>query len=357
MPQGPRVVYLAGFGRSGSTLLERLLGALPGWTHVGELVDLARSVTVKQERCGCGEPFTECPVWSAVGERAFGGWDVPEVRRLAELRLLVARQRQLPRLLRHHAAATAPARTGPRAEARAGLRTRATGGSDAGFSALVAEYQEGYGRIYRAVAEVTGSEVVVDASKGPAHGVALAGGSSYDLSMLNLVRDPRAVAYSWSRRSIARPQAGAEPDDMWRISPLRSAAQWSGLQAELELVRSRGRFATARLRYEDLVEQPAATISSALSAIGIDVPPHAMAHIDGTSARLGTSHGLSGNPGRFDTGVIELRPDTRWRTGLPAADQRLVTAVCLPLLLAYGYPMRPQGPAASPMRTKLWSKS
>jgi len=313
----PQVVYIAGFGRSGSTLLERLLGELPGWTHIGELVDLARSVAVKQERCGCGKHFTDCPVWSAVGELAFGGWDVREVSRLAELRMLVARQRQLPRLVRHH--------SHPQA--------------DPAFAALVKEYQDGYGRIYRAVAEVTGSDVVVDASKGPAHGVALTGAASYDLAMLNLVRDPRAVAYSWSRRALARPQAGGDPDEMWRISPARSAAQWSGLQAELELVRTRPWLRSSRLRYEDLTREPAAALSRALAGLGIDVPAAAMGHIEGLTADLGTSHGLSGNPGRYDIGRVRLRPDTRWQDGLPARDRRLVTAICLPLLPAYGYPV------------------
>lgn len=326
---GPHVVYIAGFGRSGSTLLERLLGARPGWTNVGELVDLPRSVTVNHERCGCGEPFDDCPLWSAVGERAFGGWDTPAVRRLAELRLTVGRQRQLPRLLLRGALPT----------------------SSKSFSSLVREYQEGYGAIYRAVQEVTGCDTIVDASKGPAHGVALAGAESYSLSMLNLVRDPRAVAYSWSRRSLTRTQATGAPEEMWRISAARSAAQWTALQSEIELVRARGGFRTGRLTYEDLVEQPAAAISAALSDLGITTDAHDLPHIAGNTARLGASHGLSGNPGRYDTGDIILRADSRWRTGLPLREQRIVTALCLPLLTAYGYPVGSSDALATPARS------
>jgi hypothetical protein len=313
---GPRVVYLAGFGRSGSTLLERLLGAIPGWTNVGELVDLARSVTVKHERCGCGLPFDDCPLWSAVGLKAFGGWDSPQVRRLADLRLVVARQRQVPRLL------TARRRR------------------DSQFARLVREYQEGYSRIYQAVAEVSGSSVIVDASKGPAHGLALAGAAQYRLDILNLVRDPRAVAYSWSHRSIARPQATAGEENMWKISALRSAAQWSALQAEVEVMRSVAGLTSTRLRYEDLVDRPAAAIQAAAADLGLGLGPADLSHIDGRTATLGTSHGLSGNPGRFETGDIELRPDTRWRTALGGREQATVSAVCLPLLLMYGYPVR-----------------
>lgn len=328
-PSGPHVVYIAGFGRSGSTLLERLLGARPGWTTVGELVDLPRSVTVNHERCGCGEPFDECPVWSAVGEHAFGGWDAPAVRRLAELRMVVGRQRQLPRLLMHHA-----------------LPSR-----DQAFGALVREYQEGYGAIYRAVRAVTGCDTIVDASKGPAHGVALAGAESYSLSLLNLVRDPRAVAYSWSRRRLTRTQAIGGPDEMWQVSASRSAAQWSVLQGEIELVRARGRLAVSRLAYEDLVERPVPAIVSCLGRLGVGTSPHTdLPHISGRTARLGASHGLSGNPGRYEHGEIHLRSDDRWRDGLPLREQRAVTAVCLPLLIAYGYPLRLSARSSQPVR-------
>src|ERR671929_1328639 len=95
----PTVVYLGGFGRSGSTLVERVLGAAPGWVNVGELVDLARSVAPADERCGCGLPFSRCEVWRRVGEVAFGGWDDTVLRRLVALHRAAARQRHLPAML------------------------------------------------------------------------------------------------------------------------------------------------------------------------------------------------------------------------------------------------------------------
>ena len=93
------VVYLGGFGRSGSTLVERMLGAAQGWVNVGELVDLARSVARADELCGCGARFSTCPVWTQVGEVAFGGWTEEVLDRLAWLQRAAARQRHLPGLL------------------------------------------------------------------------------------------------------------------------------------------------------------------------------------------------------------------------------------------------------------------
>ncbi len=325
MTAQPRVLYLGGFGRSGSTLLERILGQIPGWTNVGELVDLPRSVFVNRENCGCGEPFLTCPMWSEVGRIAFGGWHEAEMRRLADLRFAVARQRQLPALL-----------------------ALARGKGPEQLRSDVAAYQSGYGAIYRAVAEVTGASVVVDASKGPAHGLALAidlgGARSYDLSMINLVRDPRGVAYSWSRRQTSRPQAtGAEGAEMWRISAQRSALQWAALQAEMSLIARAGGIDMARARYEDLVERPLPTVQALLDRLGLAGAD--LSHLGEEVVHLEASHGLSGNPGRFTSGDIRLSGDHAWIKSMPGRDRAFVTAATLPWLAAYGYPIRTTPPA------------
>ena len=94
MPQ-PTVIYIAGSGRSGSTLLERTLGALPGWVNIGEAIDIPRKVAPLDELCGCGEAFSACPFWSRVG-RTFGGWNSDWLSSTHALQASVARQRHLP---------------------------------------------------------------------------------------------------------------------------------------------------------------------------------------------------------------------------------------------------------------------
>jgi hypothetical protein len=67
MTPATRVAYIAGAGRSGSTLLAMLLGALPGCVSIGELRHMWRRGIQLNQRCGCGEPFWDCPFWSDVG--------------------------------------------------------------------------------------------------------------------------------------------------------------------------------------------------------------------------------------------------------------------------------------------------
>ncbi len=72
-----RVLFLGGLGRSGTTLLERILGELPGVTPLGEVVHLWQRGIRADEKCGCGVRFAACPFWQRVGEHAFGGYRAP----------------------------------------------------------------------------------------------------------------------------------------------------------------------------------------------------------------------------------------------------------------------------------------
>src|ERR1700675_5160761 len=65
-----KVLFLAGKGRSGGTLLASLLGQLPGFFNIGELNRLWDWGLVSNFRCGCGLPVQECPTWHAILEEA-----------------------------------------------------------------------------------------------------------------------------------------------------------------------------------------------------------------------------------------------------------------------------------------------
>lgn len=77
---------------------------------------------------------------------------------------------------------------------------------------------------------------------------------------------------------------------------------------------------------------------------GLDLGPRDLTFIEGSSAQLETGHSVSGNPSRFDIGHVELRLDESWRTKLSPRDRRLVTAMTLPWLLRYRYPVRTTAP-------------
>lgn len=311
----PRLVYIAGFGRSGSTLVERTLGAIPRWVNVGELLQLFRLPEAARELCGCGMRFQECPFWWEVGDRAFGGWTGETFEEIRALQQKVARQRFLPRLLL----------TGDHKDSR--------------FAAALRDYGAAYEKLYAAVAEVADADVIVDASKWPAQALALRRAIRIPVSLLHLVRDSRGVAYSWKKSSVHRPHGAGSNSVMASLSSSATARQWVACQTEIELVRPLFE-ASARMRYEDFVRNPRRELESTLSALGLSLLPDDLEHVSGHSLKLPTSHGVAGNPSRFAHGLIAVRPDDRWTQDFPQRDRHVVTAITAPWLVGYGYPVK-----------------
>jgi Sulfotransferase domain len=316
----PRVVYLGGLGRSGTTLLERLLGELPGVCSMGEVVHLWQRGVADGERCGCGESFHDCPFWSKVGQAAFDGWDHLDLARIAGLRLAVDRNRSIPLL-------AAPVLPGS-------LRRK------------VAEYAGYFTRVYAAVSEVSGCPVVVDSSKHASLAFCLRRSQDLNLRVVHVVRDSRAVAFSWTRR-VVRPDSASD-SLMQMYSPKKASLLWDAQNGAMQLLAAEG-VPTLRVRYEDLVTTPARTLRRIAGFAGIAADDDAELGFMGSDAggpwaELSFSHTASGNPMRFATGRIPIRPDDRWRRQMPTGQRRAVTAMTLPLLGWYGYLPR-QSPA------------
>src|SRR5579872_5725970 len=81
------VIYIAGDGRSGSTLLDRLIGACDGAFSCGELANLLNAVQSGEELCACGERAPACRFWAEVMRRwrgAVAHFEPDEYRRLQQ---------------------------------------------------------------------------------------------------------------------------------------------------------------------------------------------------------------------------------------------------------------------------------
>lgn len=312
MTDGPRVkvLYIAGSGRSGSTILERILGQLDGFFSVGELCNLWDRGLLAHRMCGCGVPVDACPTWTGILAAGFGGLpDEAEARRVVALRRAFVRVRHIPRVLATH-----------------------WGRQGAGDGELLGVLE----RLYRAVAEHTGCRVLVDSSKAPLYAELLARIPSIELQVVHLVRDPRATAYSWLRHKQL-PDFG-DVRQMQRLRPLKSSGLWALWQTMSELLMGRPPGRYLRLRYEDFVADPEAAVRRVAALVGEE--PAAWPFDSAGGVSLGVTHSVSGNPNRFETGTVQLRPDTEWVRGLGRGQRALVTAVTWPLLLRYRYPLR-----------------
>jgi hypothetical protein len=301
-----RILYVGASGRSGSTLVDRMIGQLPGFVSVGELRVISRAGLRENRLCGCGEQFFACPFWTSVGEHAFGGWKAVDPRALDE------------------SGASTYATT-----LREMLRNRSVAHSD-GRTELIR-------RLYEGIALATDGATIIDSSKGPRYAALLSGVPGLDVKVVHLIRDSRGVAYSWSK-TVARPDVRGEVVEMLRMNAFQAAARWMTHNAMLELL---GRATSVvRLRYEDLLTDPRAELTRMLTALGMAPGGDAFSFIGDSAVRLRPNHTVMGNPMRMQHGEVPLKVDDAWRSSMSARARALVTAMTWPLLLRYGYPMR-----------------
>jgi len=300
----PRVVYVMGSGRSGTTLLGSILGEYPGAFAAGEISYLWDRGILHPRGCGCGRAPMECPVWGPIIERMSQGSDP---RLLAQEQLA---RRDSIRLRRTRALLNGGPIPSPDAMAS---------------SRAVNEYGSTLERLYRAAAEVTGLSTIVDTSKHPADAALLGRITGIDSVFVHVVRDSRAVTHSWRRRK----------EGIARRKVVLAALDWIVTNRAADAVRERHPNSSLLVRYEDLMESPLDHVTRIASLAGL--PEHPTPFADASTVTLQVNHTVSGNPDRFVAGPTAIRLDDRWRHEMPGALRTLVTGLTAGSLRRYGY--------------------
>ncbi len=305
-----KVLLIIGRGRSGSTLLDNLLGELDGFFSAGELFNVFKRGLVMGHTCGCGRPVASCALWSRVMATALSTPEgVIAPAQVAEWQQQVA---------------------GAAADTRRLLKVRSTEGG----SAALGPYVSVLGRIYAAIAEETGERVIVDSSKRPPHAAYMHLVPGITPYFVQLVRDARAVAFSRARLKHTVDK------DMRVEGSASNAIGWMRRNLHSEAVRRR--YAPERsllVRYEDFVAHPQRTLGEIVRVVGEE--PGEFPFVGEKTAILHPNHSVSGNPSRFETGSVSLRIDDEWLRAQRVKDRLTTTALTWPLLLRYRYSLWP----------------
>lgn len=302
----PRLVYVAGVGFSGSTLLSFLVNAHPQLVSVGELTGPLPG-SPHDYACSCGTALRECPFFARV-RRILRERGVPfdplawgtavDVGGVAPARFLLTRSLRANALddLRDDLAARLP-RIGDRlAEILARNRALAA-----------------------ALCEVSARPVLVDASKQPIRARFLQR-AGFDVCLVHLVRDAPGFVAS-RRRNLGGSVSSAIRH--WR----RGAAA---------VARVAGRFAAEhrlQLRYEDVCDDPRAAVNAIATLAG--VPPLA----DGPGLVPVDVHVIGNRMRASFRGRIAR--DESWRTALAPAEVARVLESTVELRARFGYAPSP----------------
>lgn len=304
------LIYIASNGRSGSTVLDLLLGALPGVWTVGEVQLLTHPWVVEHSPCGCGAAIPDCPFWGPVlerlgpvadGSREEGVHGIDYFRRRHRSGK-VLRPALLPGIWR--------------------------GRSGKGFAAAIDEYGDHNAALFtqarQAAEHLTGSPVrwLVDASKDPYRLLWLQESGRFDIRVIHLLKDPRAYVHSMTKFD----------DHPGWPKAARFAGRWLVENAMFARLARVGfpPGVTRRLHYETLAGDPYGTMASLCRWLGVEMPAASLGLF-----RDQVNHGVAGNRSRWETRPIAL--DESWRTRMPAGFRRLATALTFPGAWAWGY--------------------
>lgn len=306
-----KVLFVAGFGRSGSTLLAQALGEVPGFVSVGEVRHIWSRGVIENQLCGCGSPFQECDFWKQTFDVAFPGKSWSELSWIYDLQRRVDGIRYVPRVFWGWA------------------RSRA-------YEHNLSEYVGVLGKLFGALREMTSDATIIDSSKTPMHGRIVMMIPNVQTHVVHLTRDSRAVAFSWMRKKD-RPEVHWKKEEMPRYSAVKSSVWWNGANIVSEML-ARPAASFLQLQYEEFIRQPQQVLSQILvntgaTTSGEDVLRDGVLH-------AGVQHTVSGNPGRFKSGPVALKLDDEWRTAFRGGNRWIVDLLTGIWLMRYGYSLR-----------------
>lgn len=309
-----RVVYVMGAGRSGSTVLDVILGSHPEVFGTGELIHIFREEALHRANCACGEPRDECPVWTQVRDR----WC--ELTGQSD----ILNHRELYRRFCHIQSLDLGLKSWMR------LRRREDRQSD-----QLKQCLQQTSALYQAIAEVSGRRVIVESSKNPLRARLLSLSGDLDVRLIHLVRDARGVA--WSRmKALHKSRDSGVPREI-RPRPITvSAAYWSLMNRYSEQVRHAfPERPSIRIHYEDLVGWPSDTLRAIGDLAGVDYTDVATRLAAGEPMNPG--HVYAGNRVRTG-GPIQLHHDCEWAENLTPRQQRIIWRMTAARMKRYGYP-------------------
>lgn len=295
----PNVIFVASESRSGSTLLDLLLGNQDEYVSVGEMRQL-QGISLqdycvagfRDQRypliCTCGQPLDTCKFWKSVEvasglsfkTTSFKGSAPSSWKKLIQVSYLIGGRR----LVR---------------------------GLGSLFPVIGNELKVASNcfQVYDAIGEFTGARYIVDSSKDIYHYLLLKMMCPGQVKLVILHRDGRAVAFSQVRSN----RSGLWPSDE-QLSPFAQAVKhWVRVNRNILLFSNRTKKQDKYvLRYEDLCTDPQKSLERLLKGLRADVPALS------TELQKVDRHNLGGSPSRLDLSQTTIQLDERWRKEISA---------------------------------------
>ena len=302
-----KVIFITGSGRSGTTLLERLIGQHSKIFAAGELNFIWQNSFIENQLCGCGKPFYSCETWQQIISFFRKKQNITD--NLEHIKNLEKKYSNTSLfLLKSFFNLNKPTKE-------------------------IKELVQSYENLYESIVESQNVEAIIDSSKNIPHFFYLINFSQkIDPYILHIVRNPMAVAYSWKKQKL-KPDTGKK-EPMPKYSTINTSFRW--LIKNYASQKYFKNYKYKRIIYEDLVKDPKNTLKNIFQFVNLNDEADIIFKEKNT-VNLKVNHTVSGNPMRFKTGTIEIKEDNEWKVKMKSKDKKLVELLTFPLLKRF-YP-------------------
>ena len=261
-----KIIYIAGYSRSGSTILDILLGSHSNIFGTGELFYLFEDWLTGTRACTCGEIYKNCEFWKDL--------KLPQEISLQQAKEIISNVEN-----RKHITALENGKISPD---------------------IIQKYSLIQSALYDYIFKTSGKDIIVDSSKSSrdmaGRFYALHKYTDYDVYVIHLVKNGLSVVESYVKKGRNWALEGYVKND--RFLAERSSLGWflaNSITQNLGKKMPENRFIT--IKYEDFVTQPESILqqtgkfldvdlSEVISLIKNEIPFHPKHNVGGNRLRL-----------------------------------------------------------------------
>jgi hypothetical protein len=298
-----KIVYIAGYGRSGSTILETLISQNDNIVSSGALVNIF-SWFNKNEKCACSKRVQDCDFWSKIIS-----CDLKAVTRKCE-------------------------NVRKKIESLSGFPGLMFGIHRKNYTGVYSECME---ELYRNIALTSKKNVIVDSSKScrwcTGRPLAIQKYTNIQVKVVFITRDVRGVAWSTIKGAGSKERRRFINNKYFQC--IKSSISWSLTNLLVTIMKKKiAKENFLQVKYEDLVRNPSAQLKRIEELVDEDM--------DGVIEKvrlkgsLTTGHILGGNRLRFNK-KQEFRPDLAWKNEMPFRFRVLSEIISFPVRKLLGY--------------------
>lgn len=291
----PKIVFMLGYPRSGSTVFGELINQSEHFLHVGEMERLWYPRTMEasiypQKNCSCGKKICKCDFW------------LPYLERVAEDIKLISAKRDMElnnKILCSY------------------KEDFIQKGKIDGEEAKI--YTEVIYELYKSLQEGE-HKIILDSSKELWYAKYLESTGLFDLSYIHLIRDVKAVVYSRQKKLKSKSQSSVKVSLDYKYL-VHDTLRWNHINSKTRnFLKDK---TSIEISYEKMVENPGEVLDKLGDMMDVKMDAENIVNYD-KEFFIEDNHLVHGNRFKYKRGAIKLERDTRYIAEMKTYDMRLM---------------------------------